>query len=112
MSTIEKVPDFSDLKKHYIKILIEKVKLQDVLIYINKEINFEDKMKDPKFDYLISLTLYFDGQYEKAKKHINLIKQKNNYNENIEQLLKKVNEIESVKKSIFKQKKYEEAIEE
>ena len=112
---IEKVPDFSDLKKHYIKILIENVKLQDALIYINKEINFEDKMKDPEFDYLIALTLYYDGQYEKAKKQINLMKQKNNYNENIEQLLKKVNEIESVKNKaneIFKQKKYEEAIEE
>ena len=32
------------------------------------------------------------------------MKQKNNQNANIEQLLKKVNEIESVKKSIFKQK--------
>ena len=112
---IEKVSEFSDLKKHYIKILIENVKLQDALIYINKEINFEDKMKDPEFDYLIALTLYFDGQYEKAKKQITLMKQKNNYNENTEQLLKKVNEIESVKNKaneIFKQKKYEEAIEE
>ena len=86
MSTIEKVPDFSDLKKHYIKIMIESLKLQEALIYIHKEINFEDKMKDPEFDYLISLTLYFDGQYEKAKKQINLKKQKNNYNENIQQL--------------------------
>ena len=86
MSTIEKVSDFSDLKKHYIKILSENVKLQDALIYINKEINFEGKKRDPEFDYLISLTLYFDGQYEKAKKQINLKKQKNNYNENIQQL--------------------------
>ena len=78
MPTIGKVPDFFDLKKHYIKILIEKVKLQDVLIFINEEINFEDKMKDPEFDYLIALTLYFDGQYEKAKKQIILMKQKNN----------------------------------
>ena len=112
---IEKVPEFSDLKKHYIKILLENVKLQDALVYINKEINFEDKMKDPEFDYLIALTLYFDGQYEKAKKQINLMKQKGNNNENIQDLLKKVNEIESVKNKaneIFKQKKYEEAIEE
>ena len=113
---IEKVSDFSDLKKYYIKILIENVKLQDALVYINKEINFEDKMKDPEFDYLIALTLYYDGQYDKAKKQIKLIKQKNNINdEKIEELLKKVNEIESIKNKaneIFKQKKYEEAIEE
>ena len=75
---IEKVSDFSDLKKHYIKILIENVKLQDALAFINKEINFEDKMKDPEFDYLIALTLYYDGQYEKAKKQINIMKQKKN----------------------------------
>ena len=112
---IEKVSDFSDLKKQYIKILIENVKLQDTLVYINKEINFEDKMKDPEIDYLIALTLYYDGQYEKAKRQLNLMKQKNNKYEKIDDLLKKVNEIESVKNKaneIFKQKKYEEAIEE
>ena len=112
---IEKVPAFSDLKKNYIKILIENVKLKDALAYINKAINFEDKMKDPEFDYLIALTLYFEGEYEKAKKQINLMKQKNNFNEQTEQLLKKVNEIEGIKNKaneIFKQKKYEEAIEE
>ena len=112
---IEKVSDFSDLKKNYIKILIENVKLKDALAYINKAINFEDKMKDPEFDYLIALTLYFEGENEKAKKQINLMKQKNNFNEQTEQLLKKVNEIEGIKNKaneIFKQKKYEEAIEE
>ena len=114
---IEKVSDFTDLKKQYIKILIENVKLQDAISYIHREINFEDKIKDSEIDYLTALTLYYDGQYEKAKKQINLMKQKNNdySKEKIEDLLKKVNEIESVKNKaneIFKQKKYEEAIEE
>ena len=114
---IEKVSDFTDLKKQYIKILIENVKLQDAIAYIHKDINFEDKIKDSEIDYLIALTLYYDGQYEKAKKQINLMKQKNNNysKEKLEELLKKVNEIESVKNkanNIFKQKKYEEAIEE
>ena len=112
---LEKVPAFSDLKKYYIKILIENVKLQDALAFISKEINFEDKMKDSEFDYLTALTLYFDGQYDKAKKQINLAKQKNNSNEKYDDLLKKVNEIEAVKNKaneLFKQKKYEEAIEE
>ena len=57
---IEKVPAFTDLKKYYIKILIENVKLQEALIFISKEITFEDKMKDSEFDYLTALTLYFD----------------------------------------------------
>ena len=114
---LEKVPAFSELKKDYIKILIENVKLTDALAYITKEVNFEDKIKDEEFDYLIALTLYFDGQYEKAKKQINLAKNKNNNNNNqkYEELLKKVNEIEAVKNKaneLFKQKKYEEAIEE
>ena len=112
---IEKISDFADLKKQYIKILIENVKLTEALAYISKEINFEDKMKDKEIDYLIALTLYYDGQYEKAKKQINLMKQKQNTNEKTEELLKKVDEIESVKKKAnekFKEKKYEEAIEE
>jgi len=112
---IEKVPDFSDLKKQYIKILVENVKLTDALAYISKELNFEDKMKDHEFDYLIALILYFDGQYDKAKKQINLMKQKNISDEKTEDLLKKVNEKEPIKKKaneLFKEKKYEEAIEE
>ena len=57
---------FSDLKK-LLKILLENVKFEDTLSYINKEINYEDKMKDKEFDYLIALALYFNGQYEKIK---------------------------------------------
>ena len=111
---IEKVPEFSDLKKHYIKILLENVKIQDTLAYISQKVSAEDKMRDEEFNYLTALTLYFDGQYDKAKKLLNIIKQTNN-SEKIEDLIKKVNEIESVKSKaneLFKQKKYEEAIEE
>ena len=111
---IEKVPEFSDLKKHYIKILLENVKIQDTLAYIAQKVTAEDKMRDEEFNYLIALTLYFDGQYDKAKKLLNIIKQTNN-SDKITDLIKKVNEIESVKgkaNELFKQKKYEEAIEE
>ena len=111
---IEKVPEFSDLKKHYIKILLENVKIQDTLAYISQKVSAEDKMRDEEFNYLTALTLYFDGQYDKAKKLLKIIKQTNN-SEKIEDLIKKVNEIESVKSKaneLFKQKKYEEAIEE
>ena len=103
---IEKVSDFSDL--------IENVKLTDALQYINKEINFEDKKSNEQFDYLTALCLYYDGQYEKAKKQINLMKSKGN-SIDTKDLLNKVSTIESVKNKaneIFKQKKYEEAIEE
>jgi len=111
---IEKAPAFTDFKKEYIQILLENVKLQDTLAYISKEVNAEDKMKNEEFDYLTALTLYYDGQYDKAKKLLNIMI-KNNNNEKNADLLKKVNEIESVKNKaneIFKQKKYEEAIEE
>ena len=90
---IEKVPEFSDLKKHYIKILLENVKIQDTLAYIAQKVTAEDKMKDEEFNYLIALTLYFDGQYDKAKKLLNIIKQTNN-SDKITDLIKKVNEIE------------------
>jgi DnaJ family protein C protein 7 len=114
-SLLEKVPAFGELKKFYIKILLENVKIQDALSFINKEVNFEDKMKDEEFDYLIALALYYDGQYEKAKKQLNIIKQKHNHDEKCAELLNKVNNIEKIKNKaneIFKQKKYEEAIEE
>ena len=109
---IEKVSDFSDLKLKYIQVLIENVKLTDALQYINKEINYEDKKNNEQFDYLAALCLYYDGQYEKAKKQINLMKSKGN-SIDTKDLLNKVSTIESVKNKandIFKQKKYEEAI--
>ena len=110
---IEKVSDFSDLKLKYIKILIENVKLTEALQYINKEVNYTDKKND-EFDYQTALCLYYDGQYEKAKKQINIMKSKGNQIDT-KDLLNKVNTIESVKtkaNELFKQKKYEEAIEE
>lgn len=111
---IEKESDFSELKLKYIKILIENVKLTEAIQYINSEINFEDKKSNEQFDYLTALCLYYDGQYEKAKKQINLMKSKGN-SIDTKDLLEKVNTIDSIKtkaNEIFKQKKYEEAIEE
>ena len=110
---LEKVTDFSELKLKYIKILIENVKLTEALKFINDEVNYEDK-KNEEFDYLTALCLYYDGQYDKAKKQINLMKSKGNKTDTTD-LLNKVSTIESVKNKgneIFKQKKYEEAIEE
>ena len=92
---------------------MENVKLTEALQYINKEVTYEDK-KNEQFDYLTALCLYYDGQYEKAKKQINIMKSKGN-SIDTKDLLEKVNTIESVKNKgneIFKQKKYEEAIEE
>ncbi len=109
---IEKVPEFIDFKKDYIKILLENVKIQEALSYIVKSVNAEDKMRDEEFIYLTALALYFDGQYDKAKI---LLKQKNSADKKFVELLNKVNNIEAVKSKaneIFKQKKYEEAIEE
>ena len=110
---LEKVTDFSELKLKYIKILIENVKLTEALKFINDEVNYEDK-KNEEFDYLTALCLYYDGQYDKAKKQIYLMKSKGNKTDTTD-LLNKVSTIESVKNKgndIFKQKKYEEAIEE
>ena len=93
---IEKVSDNSSLKLKYIKILIENVKLTECLEYINKEINDNDKQSDENFDYLIALCLYYDGQYDKAKRQINIMKSKGNKIDTTD-LLNKVNTIESVK---------------
>ena len=103
---IEKISDNSLLKIKYIKILIENVKLTECLSYINKEVNDNDKQSDESFDYLIALCLYYDGQYDKAKKQLNIMKSKGNKIDTAD-LLNKVNTIESVKKKandFFKQK--------
>ena len=102
---IEKVSDFSNFKLKYIQVLMENVKLTEALQYINKEVTYEDK-KNEQFDYLTALCLYYDGQYEKAKKQINIMKSKGN-SIDTKDLLEKVNTIESVKNKgneIFKQK--------
>ena len=102
---LEKVTDFSELKLKYIKILIENVKLTEALKFINDEVNYEDK-KNEEFDYLTALCLYYDGQYDKAKKQIYLMKSKGNKTDTSD-LLNKVSTIESVKNKgneIFKQK--------
>ena len=98
---IEKESDFSELKLKYIQILIENVKLTEALQYINNEINYEDKKSNEQFDYLTALCLYYDGQYEKAKKQINLMKSKGN-SIDTKDLLEKVNTIDSIKTKAMK----------
>ena len=114
-SLIEKVPEFSDFKIKYIQILIENVKLKEVLTYINDNINATDKFKNKDFEYYTSLALYYDGQYDKAKKSIELMMKKYPDDVRYKELLPKVEQIDQVKakaNEIFRQKKYEEAIEE
>ena len=112
MATIEKI--LEDETKLNDKINEKKFEeLTEAIQYINKEVNYNDKKND-EFDYLTALCLYYDGQYEKAKKQINIMKSRGNKTDTTD-LLNKVNTIESVKNKaneIFKQKKYEEAIEE
>ena len=112
---IEKVPEFCDFKIKYIQILLENVKLKEALTYINNNVNPSDKLKNKDFEYFTTLALYYDGQYDKAKKSIELMMKKYPDDERYKELIPKVEKIEDVKakaNEIFRQKKYEEAIEE
>ena len=111
---LEVSPEFPELKLEYIRTLVELVKLTEALSFINSKVTKADKDFSDDFDYLIALVLYYDGNYDKANKKLLLIKQKGINNDKINDLSKKLKEIEKIKNEaneIFKQGKYDEAIE-
>lgn len=52
--------EFTALKIYYIKILIEKVKLTEVIKFIMHSINHDEKNEE--IEYYLALAFYYDGQ--------------------------------------------------
>ena len=112
---IKESSEFTELKLKYIKCLIENVKLLEAITYIQNNVKGEEKIKYEEFDYYAALALYYDGQYDKAKKQLSILQSKSSDSSKYNKLKEKLNEIKTIKDkatSVFKDKKYEEAIEE
>ena len=96
--------------------MIENFKLLEAIGYAAQAVIIDNSIEDEEFDYLFSLALYYDGQYEKAAFTLvsmlenNLCKDKEV--EYID-LLNKIGNVQSIKEKgneKYSNKKYEEAI--
>jgi DnaJ family protein C protein 7 len=101
------------IKLIYVESLLNQVKLTEALNFLVSKLNDDEKTND-EFNYYICLTLYYDGKYEKAKKLVqDMMKRMTDHNK-FESLYKILSVIETEKEKaneVFKNGKYEEAIE-
>lgn len=56
---LEESPEYSQVKKLYIDCLLYNCKTQDCIFFIAKHINDQER-KQPEFQYLICLSLYYN----------------------------------------------------
>lgn len=110
---LKEASGFTDLKVQYIQFLLDNVKIMDALSYIDRSVTREEKRNNEIFDYLCTLALYYDGNYQKARQFMQQLLSQVNDNKKYNDLNKKLKQIESLKNdanAIFKSGKYEEAI--
>lgn len=110
---IKECTEFSNLKIIYVEALLSNVKLQEAIDFLINKVN-QDEKSNEEFDYLLAKAFYYDGKYDKARKVLALVLQKNNENTNYSHLWKILKDIEKQKEKaneIFKNGKYHEAIE-
>ena len=107
--------EYTELKLEYINCLIENVKLLEAISFIQNKVTTDERIKYEEFDYYATLCLYYDGQYDKAKKQLLILQNKSNDSSKYNDLKKKITEIKTIKDKstkLFKEGKYNEAIEE
>ena len=98
----------------YIKALLNNVKLTEALSFIEK-LDSTERSSNPDYKYYAALGLYYDGNYQKSKMLIKDLLSQGHDEPKYTNLFKKLKEIENVKvkaNALFKDKKFEEAIEE
>ena len=98
----------------YIQSLMNNAKTKDALAFIDT-IDITEKNSNIEYDYLLSLALYYDGNYPKATSLTKELIKKDNNEKKYSSLLEKITYIEKVKNKtnqLFKEKKYEEVIKE
>jgi len=110
---IKDCSEYSELKIIYVESLLNNVKITEAIDFLIKKITPEEKSND-EFDYLLSLALYYDGKYDKARKVLANLLQRRNDNEKINHLNNILRIIEKEKENAnetFKNGKYKDAIE-
>ena len=101
--------------KKYIQSCLELCKCTDVINYINNSVTPSIKYSDWEFNYLLSKAYYFKGDYDLAKKEIDKLIKQGITEEKLTILKKHIETINDSKlkaNSLFKEGKYEEAINE
>ena len=110
---IKECTEFSNLKIIYVESLLNNVKLTEAIDFLINKVSSDEKIND-EFDYLLALGFYYDGKYDKAKKVLATVLQKTNDNERYNHLWRILKDIEKQKEKaneVFKNGKYQEAIE-
>ena len=112
---LEDAPAFVELQKIYIQSCLELCKFTDVINYIKNSVSPSVKLRDWDFNYLLAKALYFKGDCDLAKNEINKLIKQGITDEKLT-LLKKHTETINTEKgkanALFKEGKYEEAINE
>lgn len=111
---LKDVQGMRSLNIFYINALINNVKLTEALSFIEK-IDKEEKSASPEYSYYAALALYYDGTYEKSRQIVKVLLSQGYDEPKYTNLNKNLKEIETVKdkaNKLFKENKYEEAIEE
>ena len=106
---------FIELQKIYIQSCLELCKFKDVINYITNTISPSVKLRDWEFNFLLAKTYYFKGDYDLAKNEITKLIKQGITEEKLTSLKNKVETINSLKtkaNTLFKENKYEEAINE
>jgi DnaJ family protein C protein 7 len=112
---LEDAPHFIELQKIYIQTLLELCKFKEVIDYINNKINSDVKYKNWEFNYFLSKAYYFKGDYDLAKNEINKLLKQGITEEKLTKLKQHVETINDSKikaNNLFKEGKYDEAINE
>ena len=106
---------FIELQKIYIQSCLELCKFKDVINYITNTISPSVKLRDWEFNFLLAKTYYFKGDYDLAKNEITKLIKQGITEEKLTSLKNKVETINSLKtkaNTLFKENKYDEAINE
>jgi DnaJ family protein C protein 7 len=110
---IKECTEFTNAKILYIESLLNNVKLTEAIDFIINKVSSEEQANE-EFDFLLATAFYYDGKYDKAKKVLATVLQKVNDNEKYNHLWKILKDIEKSKEKandVFKNGKYQEAIE-
>ena len=112
---LKDTPSFAELQKTYIHAALELCKFNDVINYIKNNVSSYAKSKDEEFNYLLAKTYYFKGDYDLAKKQITDLIKLGFVDEKYAILKSRIETINDTKKkanTLFKEEKYQEAINE
>jgi hypothetical protein len=93
---LEDCTEWTEVKKYYVDALLANVKLTEATNFLVNKLNHEESVSD-EFQYLLCLTLYYDGHYEKSKKILNNLLSKVNDNPQFNHLFKLLRDIEKLK---------------